>query len=402
MTERRQDMTDSQADILAQIERFENFLKVDPENITLLASLGDLYHQEGQFESAENYFASALALSEADPSLMARLASVHLSQSQFEKATELLRLAMEKRPDVGEIHNNLGIALYFLDNFEEARFHFDQALRLGLNDAEIYRFLGYTCHQQGQTEEAYTCIKQACEMQPTPELKGYLSLLSMDLGKRDQAIQSAKEVLLDQPDNVDALVVVGTTAIENQNMQEASELIRRAISMEEKNPRLWLSLGLLELYEGNHSAAIVALEKSLRFASRNAGIWVTLGWAYFANMDLDRSESTFRRAVEISPAFSEAHGGLAAVLAMRGESEQARQSIKRARRLDRTSFGAVFAISLLMQAAGKENQAGEILGRMFLQRPREGGMRLIDAIQKHAITRSTNIVPGLKSQDPDK
>jgi len=213
------------------------------------------------------------------------------------------------------------------------------------------------------------------------ESRGYLALLHMDQGDLAQARRLAEEVSRTSPDNVHAGLVMGTASIEAQEIVQASEQFERIVAREPENARAWLGIGLARLYQQRHEDAIVALEKAVQIIPDSVGIRVTLGWATLAARDVIRAEQTFRDALEVDHNFGEAYGGLASALALQNRIDDAREAIRRARRLDAQGFGSLFAQTVVLKLQGKEKAATDLLANMLQQAPRPDGKTLIEQIE---------------------
>jgi Flp pilus assembly protein TadD len=106
---------------------------------------------------------------------------------------------------------------------------------------------------------------------------------------------------------------------------------------------------------------------------------------------MDRADARRRRgcrsgiaqALALDRNFAESHGGLAVVAVLQGREEEARASLKRALRLDPQAMSAQYAEMLLLQRAGKQEEARRILDA-FLSRPAAGGdVPFRDLVAKH-------------------
>jgi Tfp pilus assembly protein PilF len=93
----------------------------------------------------------------------------------------------------------------------------------------------------------------------------------------------------------------------------------------------------------------------------HVGSWHVLGWTYLLLGDLTNAEKTFQRALELNRNFSETHGSLAAVTALRGDSATAQRYMEVAQRLDPVCLSAQFTRSVLAGRAGDDDKARRIV-----------------------------------------
>jgi Tfp pilus assembly protein PilF len=84
------------------------------------------------------------------------------------------------------------------------------------------------------------------------------------------------------------------------------------------------------------------------------GSWHALAWCQMLRKDFAAAEASFSRSLELDRNFSESHGGLAVLAAMRGDDASAKPLIERALRLDGQSFSGRYAQSLLLRKSRPE------------------------------------------------
>ena len=90
------------------------------------------------------------------------LALVELEQ--FEEATTHYRAAVRIKQNFAKAHNNLGLALAKLEQFEEAITHYHEALRIKPDYARAHNNLGDALAKLEQFEEAITHYRQAVQI----------------------------------------------------------------------------------------------------------------------------------------------------------------------------------------------------------------------------------------------
>lgn len=373
-----------QNDTDSAIERYESFLEVDPTNVPLLISLGDLHHRAGHLEEASNYFDRALELDSEHPIARARKASVFITEHRFAEAEQLLQELGDAVTDDPALRHNLGLSEYFQEKWIDALGDFEAAAAGGVDDPSNLAYQAYCLHHLGRVEEALAKAVACFEKEPSEQNEGYLSILTMDSGDVKGASEIAENVLKVNPQNVNANIVFGTYAIERQEIDEARSYVNFSVEQDPQNPRGWLNRGLIEMYDQDFPSSVESLTTAVTYMPNNGGAWVTLGWAYIGLGDLAKAENTFRHTIEIERTFGEGHGGLAVVLALTNREVEAREEIRRARALGKKSFGAAFALSILLEASGKRDRAVKVLGKSFLQRPGPGSMTVIEAIQRYS------------------
>ena len=350
------------------ITRYEGYRKLDPDNVSLLMTLADLYHQAGRFDEAQACYAHCLTLDPGNVAAKSLSANVMISQRRYADAEASLRMLTKgAQPDSVLLHN-LGISLFYQKRWSAALGAFRRATQSGLQDRLNVLYTAHSMHRLGDVSGGARLCREWLEHHPDPGLEGYLAVLEMDDGAMEQASQRALAVLAHQPDNADAALVAGMWRLENQEIDAAQSHVTTVLKAEPESARGLFAQGLIHLYKQEHAQAIASIEAALKFMPNHVGTVTTLGWAHFAARDIAAAERTFRRALGIDRNFGEAHGGLSVTLVFQNRLQEARHEARIAHRLDPTSLGAVWASGSLMALDGKR-ESGEALIASALHQP---------------------------------
>lgn len=366
-----------------QIDQYESYAEADPDNYLIWLKLGDLHHNVSQFERAAACYERCLTLSPDNAVVRGRLASLLISQHRFAEAEAQLRAVLESGEADPALIHNLGLTLFYQKRWPEAESRFRKALDAGLHSPSTLSYLCRTLHHQARLDDAISICQDWIAATNSSDSHAYLALLEMDRGNMAQAQALAAKVLATSPEDVNAANVLGSAALERQEIDKAAEHFRRAVGHESDNGRSWLGLGLTQLYRGQHDEAITSLERATQLMPTSSGTVVALGWAHVSKHDFTRAEREFRRAIEVDRNFAETHGGLAVALAFQRKHEEAKTAAQRARRLDPNGFGAAFAHTILMTARGQEERATAMLSELLQRPPAPGHKPLIEQIQQY-------------------
>ena len=381
----------SQQELEQAIQRYEKYAQADAGNVLLQLNLGDLYHQAGRFDDAIARYEQCISQEPHNKVARSRLASVMISQHRFADAEKALRDVMASGESDAALIHNLGLALYYQERWEEARQCFQDAAVRGLNVPVNFAYLARTLHQLGLMPEAIEAGQRWMALAKDARSKSYLALLYMDDNDIAKGHELAADVLRESPDDVDANVVAGAYSMERQEAQDARARFETALRYDKENGRAWLGLGLVHLYDQEHTQAIEALENAARIFPDNPGIVVTLGWAKLIAKDAAGAERVFEQALRVDRNFSESHGGLAAALAFQGKLDRAQEEINLAKRLDPRSFGADIAKTALLASQGNQQAASDVFARMLERSPQQGVAPLIEQLKIYATKRPVSV-----------
>ena len=363
------------------IERYEQYVKADANNVVLWLNLGDLYHRAARFDRAIECYERCLEQNPAYAPARGRLASVLISRHRFGDAEKILRALIDGGDTDPALFHNLGLALFYQDRWAEARDCFAQAKEHNLKVPANYAYLARALHHLGLTADAIEACRAWSELSDGPDSKGYLALLEMDNGNMMRARELAAAVLAQNGEHVDANLVAGSSSVERQEMRDARTHFEIVLRQSKDNGRAWLGLGLVHLYEQEHAKAIQALDQAVRSIPDSPGIIVTLGWAHVAAKDVVVAERVFQQAIAVDRNFGESHGGLAVAYAFQRKIDLAQSEIRVATRLDPAGFGAAFAKTIILKLQGQQQAATELLARLFEQAPAAGMPTLIEQLR---------------------
>jgi len=127
----------------------------------------------------------------------------------YDRALSTYQQAVELKPDLIEVWNNLGNTLHQLNRNEEAITAFNQAIELKPDYAEARYNLGNTLADLDRKEEAIVAYNQAIELKPDFFEAWYnLGCTLADLNRKKAAFQKAVEL---KPDDAKAWFNLGMT-----------------------------------------------------------------------------------------------------------------------------------------------------------------------------------------------
>ena len=235
----------------------------------------------GNYELAEKQLAEILINYPNDPNAL-RLSGVSsIDQGKPEIALIPLQKALKIAPDFSQAHEDLGTAWFLLGNLNKSEVCLKAALKLDPSKFSTWKSLGDLLSDQGKDEEANKAYEKALSTNTKySDLTKAMTLVRK--GQIGEAEKIYKQILTDDPNNVDAL-------------------------------RL---LALLTTKGGAVDQGIMILKKCIEIAPDYA-----LAWGNLANMyrqkegyeNLDKSIYCFKKATELRPNWAEGWAGLGTV-----------------------------------------------------------------------------------------
>ncbi|MBI5615822.1 MAG: tetratricopeptide repeat protein [Gammaproteobacteria bacterium] len=148
-------------------------------------------------------------------------------------------------------------------------------------------------------------------------------------GRIAEAAASYREVLVRDPDQVDALHLLGVAERDLGRCDEAVALLERTVALRPGFAAAHGNLGMVLAEAGRLGEAVLAYERALELEPGLAATWFNLGNALRDGGESEAAIICYREAVARSP-FPEFHRNLAQILAKEGRSEEAVASYRKA------------------------------------------------------------------------
>lgn len=248
-----------------------------PNNTEALLLVASLFEDLERFELANAAYTS---VSRDDPAYaIAELgrAEALRKDKNFEGATEVLRTLTRDFPDMPAVYVSLGDTLRQSDQTEAANAAYSAALELYAPDDPARWIVHYTravtSHQLDRWTEAEADFRAALTFRPDqPQVLNYLGYSLVERGEK---------------------------------MQEALEMIEKAVAVQPQNGAIVDSLGWVLFQMGNYADAVVHLENAAALEAVDPVINDHLGDAYWAVGRNVEAQFQWNRALSFSDETSE-------------------------------------------------------------------------------------------------
>jgi Tfp pilus assembly protein PilF len=141
-----------------------------------------------------------------------------------------------------------GIKAYRRGGYREARQHFEAALQLRPNDADVLYNLGRTAEKENKLDEANELFRRSLVEQPDhASARQARTQLLCKTGKREQADREVQAWLVDHPSSAAAYAEDGWLRLQDGDLDRARGRFQQALDRDPKNVRALNELG--RIYE---------------------------------------------------------------------------------------------------------------------------------------------------------
>lgn len=177
------------------IELFKEVIDKQPMFVKAYNSLGELYENLGDLESAIAYYELAHSISPANTERLIALSKLYTSKNDNEKAETILKEAAgETRQDISSSGLLMG-EIYLSKNENDMAFEvLSKAHKQNPSDISIMLSLAEACRKIGQPEKAIELYKNILRITPShANAYYYIGKAYLEMNIKDKAIENIKK-----------------------------------------------------------------------------------------------------------------------------------------------------------------------------------------------------------------
>jgi predicted O-linked N-acetylglucosamine transferase (SPINDLY family) len=238
--------------------------------------------------------------------------------ADFKKAKDILVSFLEKDSSIARLHFELGLTKK-LDNEKPENVipHIEQAIRLGLTDANVWYLLGDLQRLSGQIDNAIKSYRETLQKQNKHFGAAFsLGMIYKQIGRFGLSKELLLQALSAKPDSAETLNNLGLVLESLGKIDTASAFFEDALDLShDDNSIVDNYCGMLVRF-GNIDAAIDLLKRMIERRGNDAYLWNGLGNLYVKKHDDAIAKECYIRAIQIKHDYAETHFNLG--LIMRG------------------------------------------------------------------------------------
>ena len=265
---------------------YADILEQDPDNIEARMALGNVYHQQGLKQDAQQIFTSLGNRSLSDQAVVRILVRDYLDGRKFDAADTIIQ----------------------------------GMIKGGANNPDLNYLAGVALDGMGQKDAAIDQLKQVA---PGSRFYQNAAVHAALLYQEMEQLQAAIDFLLDtiqkDPDNPEFFLYLGSFYEQVEAYEKAEKSLKDGLDLDPKNSRLYFRLGVVYDKWGRKDDSIAAMRQVLRFDPADANALNYLGYTYAdMGINLDEAEQLIRKALEQKPGDGYITDSLAWVFFKRG------------------------------------------------------------------------------------
>jgi len=216
-----------QGDVDKTLFYYVRALQFQPDNIELLAQIGKIQMQRNNHDLASRAFLSALDLDDTHAPSLEGLGLIYMANGRSEQAIDKLKSAVAFDSQLWRAHNALGVHADKSEDYSAALIHYNMALSINPDAADVLNNRGYSRLLAGDIDGATQDLYEAAEIRKLPLAWANLGKLHATQGRYNDAIATYSHVMSE----AHALNNTAQAAIENGDISQAKFFLNKAIQL---------------------------------------------------------------------------------------------------------------------------------------------------------------------------
>ncbi len=330
-------------DYLTAIKAFRQLVEDRPDDYSSRFHLALAYSLSGRTSEAVEQYRKVLELKPDLYEAQLNLGILLVADNRPAEALPLLERARAQRPGEFKPHYYLGEAYRKLEQWQQASFHYEMALKVDPQSAAAEIGLGRILARQGQLEEAARHYHRAVEL--SAEYRLMLLELAEEFEKAGRA-QDAARLYEQFPEDPGAQERLGALLLEAGEVERAIAVLQKVVA-QAPTPASRYLLAMAYVRAGQRESALPFLEGILAEQPEQFDVRMTYGRVL---RDLKRYENAtqqFLHCVQMKPDSQEAWQELAGMFILLDRYPEALAALDRVEQLGHAPVGIHFLRAII-------------------------------------------------------
>jgi len=282
------------------------------------------------------------------------LAQLYASQDRVDEAEEILRSIVEKHPT--DVDRRIGFARFIAEQqgtdaaiavLEEFSAELPDELTLQLALGRLYEF-------NELPDDALSIYSRIAAATPTSKeglaARNRIAVIKIQRNETDDAKKLIEEIIVDEPDNSEALLVRAAFKFTARSYDDAITDLRTVLRTDEQSERALLLLARSHVGAGNAELAQDAYRRLIEIKPGHPEASNELAELLARRGDMDLAENVLRERLEVDPKDRKAASGLVQALIVQGNLTDAETEARNMLEFKDPTGLAEFQLGRVMQA----------------------------------------------------
>ena len=356
------------------VAEFNAILEYAPNDIGAIVQLGLAEKANGDLEKAQSWLDRALALDEKSPLVHQYIGEVLYNRGLNDQALDALHRSIELSPENADAHYLIGFVLGDLGRHDEARASTKRAIQLNPSLSRAQANLSIDRYNTARYNELVPARQERRSSALELSTDGHLAHYNLGLAFRQKGYyaEALKEYRLALDRHEDENLVRQAMAEVHLLKKDASvaiELYDQILLAQKDSPKLWCERGVALHQQGQHAAAAASYRRALELDPAYAIAHNNLGVAQYHAGETEGAVDSFRAALSSQPNFVKAWLNLALLLFRGKRLQLGLESYRQVLRVEPEQAVAWNGVGLVLAELKKFEDARNAFNRSIHARP---------------------------------
>ncbi len=288
-----------QNDPAAAITEFKKSAVLNPAYVPSFVKGGNAALELNLIDQARLAYEIALQKKPNDPAALYGLGQVEYQEKNYKKAAEHFEKVLKLVPEANRVHYTLALAYRGLNELERAKVEMSKQGSVGVTISD-------------------PLLDELANLRRGNILKLQQAKLALDAGRPAEAAALYKDVLAEDPENMTALVNIGSAYSMLKKYEDASAAFEKALAIDPKNLNARYNLGFMHAIENRPFQAIASFKAVLKARPDDLEARYMLAKELTKAELFDESIAEYREVVDGNPQNENALMSLISLLDARG------------------------------------------------------------------------------------
>lgn len=284
------------------IKVLKEILDSNPGDERALIELGLFYFDIKDFQNADDMFAALGLEVRKNPDLVVNIAQLLIPDHRYQDTVTILSQVRKAVPGNANINFFLGLAYEGLEEPDKAIEYYLKVTPDHPQFKKIILSIAFLYKDMNRINEAIRFLEQHHRQSPADiDITSYLASFYQENNRHDIAITMLQHALKEAPQNTALLFKLGAVLDTAGQRQESIATMKTIIRLDPKHASALNYLGYTYAEMGiNLDQALELVHRALEIRPGDGYITDSLGWVYFKKQDYAKAVFYLEKAVELS------------------------------------------------------------------------------------------------------
>jgi TonB family protein len=299
------------------VEVYKKWLQTNPDDGKAYRSLAWNSMRAKRYQEAIDAAHQAIRLGSTEAGLYHSLGFCYYSLKKYDEAISVylqIPTLNQRYNEMDKVYAETGFCFFMTKRYAEALEVFNKSINLEPDCPEVYCTAGKCYSHLGRKEEAIEVLKKGIAMVPDDGcMHDTLAELYKQTGQTQQLDKSldasealTREQLQSYPKNINLRIRLAWILSQKRQFVEAEAEYKEILRLEPNNAMALNNLGYGMLERNiNLEEAVQLIERAVSLAPNNDAYLDSLGWAYFKLGKLNEAEKYLTKAASLNTTSSE-------------------------------------------------------------------------------------------------